>query len=71
MMDQFGFRDPVCGMLVTDSNAGGWRVYRGRTLYFCSSQHREMFEKDPEKYIYKDEGREPDLLDRSQLQKSY
>jgi YHS domain-containing protein len=71
MMDQFEFKDPVCGVMVTDGNAGGLRVYRGRMLYFCSKEHREMFERDPEKYLKNDEGRGPRLLDESQVQKSY
>lgn len=44
------FLDPVCGVLVVPTNARGWRVYHGRTNYFCSIEHMEMFDRDPDQY---------------------
>jgi YHS domain-containing protein len=45
------FLDPVCGVMVLPTNARGWRVYHGRTHYFCSSEHMEIFDRDPDKYV--------------------
>jgi YHS domain-containing protein len=42
--------DPVCRMSV---QAGGAKssVYRGTVYYFCSAEHRDQFEADPERYV--------------------
>lgn len=41
--------DPVCGMSVrTDGSRSS--VYRGTVYYFCSAEHRDAFEADPERY---------------------
>jgi YHS domain-containing protein len=41
--------DPVCGMSVrTDSSKSS--VYHGTVYYFCSAEHRDAFEADPERY---------------------
>ncbi len=43
-------RCPVCGMMVGDK----WKTeYKGKTYYFMSAKHKEMFEANPEKYIEK------------------
>lgn len=44
-------RDPVCGMAVelTDETL---TVKSGLTLRFCSGQCREMFERDPDRYLH-------------------
>lgn len=42
--------DPVCGMSVrTDGSKSS--VYRGTVYYFCSAEHRDAFEADPERYV--------------------
>lgn len=53
------FSDPVCGVEVNAMNARGQREYRGRFYYFCSLEHQEMFDRDPEKYIHQDSATEP------------
>ena len=45
------YKCPVCGMEVTPATAGGQSEYQGRTYYFCSTEHKEAFDKNPEKYI--------------------
>jgi YHS domain-containing protein len=40
---------------VNAMNSNGWREYRGRIYYFCSVEHRDMFDKDPEKYAARQE----------------
>lgn len=42
--------DPVCGMQV-DEKTTQWKAdYNGRTFYFCSTQCRDKFKANPEKY---------------------
>src|SRR5579859_5057304 len=41
--------DPVCRMSVrTDASKSS--VYRGTVYYFCSAEHRDAFEAEPERY---------------------
>ena len=42
--------DPVCGMQVETATAKT-SVYRGTAYYFCSSQHRDAFENNPDSYL--------------------
>jgi YHS domain-containing protein len=65
------FSDPVCGVMVTATNAGGWRVHRGKTLYFCSKEHMEIFDQDPDKYVSEGKRLNTGLSDESQNTKSY
>ncbi len=44
------YEDPVCGMQVTADTKGGKSEYKGRTYYFCSTEHKQTFERNPEKY---------------------
>lgn len=48
-------RDPVCDMLVEEKKAAATSVYKGKTYYFCAKFCKEEFEKDPERYIAKEE----------------
>ncbi len=48
-------KDPVCGMQVDESTAAGKSEYRGTTYHFCSSSCKERFDKDPEKFVGKQE----------------
>jgi YHS domain-containing protein len=48
--------DPVCGMMVNTRTAE-YRSFRGdETYYFCSAGCKERFDKDPDKYLARDEG---------------
>ncbi len=38
---------PVCGM---DGDPSWKSVYQGKTYYFCSQDHKEMFDKAPDKF---------------------
>jgi len=44
-------RDPVCGMNVNPEEAAARTEYQGETYYFCAEGCREVFEKEPEKYV--------------------
>ena len=45
------YTDPVCGMAVTSETAAASSEYQGRTYYFCSIEHKETFDKNPENYV--------------------
>ena len=49
------FKDPVCGMDVTPETAAGISEYKGVTYYFCAPGCKRSFDKDPEKYVGRDE----------------
>lgn len=42
--------DPVCGMSVRTEGSKS-SVFRGTAYYFCSAEHRDAFEADPERYV--------------------
>jgi YHS domain-containing protein len=42
--------DPVCRMSVRTDGAKS-SVYRGTIYFFCSVEHRDAFEADPERYV--------------------
>jgi YHS domain-containing protein len=44
-------KDPVCGMMVDEKNARYISEYKGRRYYFCSSTCKDLFDKNPEKYL--------------------
>jgi YHS domain-containing protein len=44
-----GVADPVCGMVVDESQAKTLE-YEGQTFYFCSDHCKGTFEADPERY---------------------
>lgn len=47
---------PVMGTKIPDvSKAAGKMVYKGRTYYFCCAGCKPLFEKNPEKYIKKEQ----------------
>ena len=54
------FKDPVCGMDVTPKSAAGTSEYKGHTYYFCARGCKRSFDKDPEKYLNKDENTQSD-----------
>jgi YHS domain-containing protein len=43
--------DPVCHMDIDPKTATGTSEYKGQTYYFCSMGCKRSFDKDPEKYI--------------------
>jgi Cu+-exporting ATPase len=45
------FTDPVCGMQVTAETAAAHMDYMGTTYYFCSQADKNVFERDPEKFV--------------------
>ena|SRR5579863_1046281 len=50
--------DPVCRMSVRTDGAKS-AVYRGTVYYFCSAEHRDAFEAEPERYVGPHAGSEP------------
>jgi L-lactate dehydrogenase len=42
--------DPVCGMEVDENQTRHSVQYTGKTYYFCASECKDLFEKNPEKY---------------------
>lgn len=48
-------KDPVCGMEIDEKTAAGKSEYKGKTYYFCSAGCKKSFDKDPEKYVGKQE----------------
>ncbi|GAB4559718.1 MAG: YHS domain-containing protein [Anaerolineae bacterium] len=49
-------KDVVCGMEVDPKTAAGKSEYQGQTYYFCSPGCKAAFDKDPSKYLSKQEG---------------
>lgn len=47
--------DPVCGMQVDPKTAAGQSEYDGKTYYFCSDHCKKQFDKDPKRYVSKDD----------------
>jgi uncharacterized protein (TIGR00725 family) len=43
-------KDPVCGKPLNEREAAAAAFYRGRIYYFCSVEHRDVFNADPEQY---------------------
>ena len=47
-------KDLVCGMEVDEKNAPAKSEYKGKTYYFCAKGCKIAFDKNPEKYLKKD-----------------
>ena len=43
--------DPVCEMTVSEAAAAAKSVYKGQAYYFCSALCKQLFDRDPEKYL--------------------
>lgn len=43
--------DPVCGMEIDERKAAGTSAYHGRTYSFCSGGCKDAFDRDPERYV--------------------
>ena len=48
-------KDPVCGMEVDEAEAKAKSEHMGNTYYFCSHHCKMQFDKEPMKYIKKEE----------------
>ncbi|MEM2151462.1 MAG: YHS domain-containing protein [Candidatus Bathyarchaeia archaeon] len=44
-------KDPVCGMNVNEKIAKIKSEYMGKTYYFCSKPCKDIFDKNPTKYV--------------------
>lgn len=54
--------DPVCRMSVRTDSAKS-SVYGGTVYYFCSAEHRDAFEAEPERYVGRQAAAEPKLME--------
>lgn len=54
--------DPVCRMSVRTDSAKS-SVYHGTVYYFCSAEHRDAFEAEPERYVGPQAGATPKPLE--------
>ena len=43
-------KDPVCGMEVNEQKAAATAQQGGRTYYFCSTDCKQKFEREPQRY---------------------
>jgi YHS domain-containing protein len=43
-------KDPVCAMVIEETDAVGTSEYNGKTYYFCSMDCKEEFDENPEDY---------------------
>ena len=43
-------KDPVCNMEVDTESALHTSQYQGKTVYFCSEDCKETFDKNPKQY---------------------
>ena len=43
-------KDPVCGMQVSEQQANATAEYKGQKIYFCSTDCKEKFDQNPERY---------------------
>lgn len=53
--------DPICKMEVDEKTAKFKSEYKGKTYYFCAPGCKKEFDDNPEKYIGKEEKRQPPL----------
>jgi Cu+-exporting ATPase len=47
-------KDPVCGMNVDEKTAALKSEYMGKTYYFCNQSCKEVFEKNPQRFVDRD-----------------
>lgn len=43
--------DPVCGMRIPKATAVATSTYKGETYYFCAVLCKQLFDREPEKYL--------------------
>ena len=51
-------RDPVCGMQVDSSQTQHHTMYQGKEYSFCSSDCKQTFDKNPQRYATTRESQE-------------
>ncbi len=51
-------KDLVCEMNVSEATAKAATVYQGKTYYFCSALCKQLFDREPQKYILHSEQHE-------------
>ena len=44
-------KDPVCCMNVDERKATATAVYKGMNYYFCSAGCKDLFEKEPARFV--------------------
>lgn len=44
-------KDPVCGMMIEDTEAAATVVHNGTTYYFCSKGCAKRFEELPNSFV--------------------
>ena len=49
-------KDPVCGMVIEETDAVGTSDHHGRRYYFCSDDCKKEFDEAPEDYAEASEG---------------
>lgn len=49
-------KDPVCGMMIKDTDAVATSEYNGQPYYFCSKDCKIEFDESPEDYAGKTGG---------------
>ncbi len=49
--------DPVCGMTFDEKKILWCSDYNGQTYHFCTANCKRWFDKDPERYVKKDDTR--------------
>ena len=42
--------DPVCKMQVEETKAAATSQYQGKTYYFCSTECKKAFDREPQEY---------------------
>jgi YHS domain-containing protein len=47
-------KDLVCGMSVDENKAAATSIYKGKMYFFCAKGCKEKFDKDPEKFVSKE-----------------
>ncbi len=47
--------DPVCKMEVDEKSAAATSHYKGDHFYFCSTECKQKFDADPERYVSRSE----------------
>jgi YHS domain-containing protein len=47
-------KDPVCGMEVDPKTATLKSNYQGKTYYFCGTEDKKAFDKEPQRYVKSD-----------------
>jgi len=43
--------DPVCNMKVSEETVAEKSTYKGKAYYFCSALCKQLFDREPEKYV--------------------